>query len=86
MAEGVGPPPLGEALEWIGRRVDGVDSHRIGRVAGIQVDAEDGEPRWVVVRRGRFSGSTAIPFEHVVGGADRLWAAYERGWVREAPA
>ena len=35
--------------------------------------------------RARSPGCTAIPFEHVAEGAGRLWAGYERGWVREAP-
>jgi hypothetical protein len=26
-----------------------------------------------------------VPFEHVAEGAGRLWAAYEREWIREAP-
>jgi hypothetical protein len=39
----------------------------------------------VVVRLGPVAGCTGVPFDHVAEGADRLWAAYERGWVREAP-
>ena len=34
---------------------------------------------------GTVAGCTAIPFEHVAEGAGRLWAGYERDWVREAP-
>ena len=49
------------------------------------MDAEDGQPRWTVIRVGPVAGCTAIPFEHVAEGAGRLWAGYERGWVREAP-
>jgi hypothetical protein len=70
---------------WVGLRVDGVGRRTLGRVAGIHVDAEDGEPRWAIVRIGPVAGCTAIPFEHVAEGAGRLWAAYERDWVREAP-
>ena len=38
-----------------------------------------------LIRLGPLAGCTAIPFEHVAEGAGRLWAAYERDWVREAP-
>jgi hypothetical protein len=38
-----------------------------------------------MVRLGPLAGSTAVPFEHVAEGAGRLWAAYEREWVKEAP-
>lgn len=78
-------PTLGEVEHWVGLRVDGIGKRTLGRVAGLHVDAEDGEPRWVVLRLGPLAGCTAIPFEHVAEGAGRLWAAYERDWVREAP-
>ena len=78
-------PSLDDAEHWIGLRVDGVGGRTIGRVAGIHVDAEDGEPRWTVLRVGPIGGCTAIPFSHVAEGAGRLWAGYERDWVREAP-
>ena len=78
-------PSLDDAEHWIGLRVDGVGGRTIGRVAGIHVDAEDGEPRWTVLRVGPIGGCTAIPFAHVAEGAGRLWAGYERDWVREAP-
>lgn len=78
-------PTLEEAQGWVGFRVDGVGGRSIGRVAGIHVDVEDGKPRWAIIRVGRLAGCTAIPFEHVAEGSERLWTAYERDWVREAP-
>jgi hypothetical protein len=78
-------PKLEEVEHWVGLRVDGIGNRTLGRVAGLHVDAEDGEPRWVVIRLGPIAGCTAIPYEHVAEGAGRLWAAYEREWVREAP-
>ena len=84
MAEPPPLPSLDDARRWVGQRVDGMGSRPIGRVSGIHVDAEDSEPRWVVVRLGPMGGHTALPFEHVAEGSGRLWAAYERGWVREA--
>jgi hypothetical protein len=78
-------PSLKQAQGWVGMRIDGLESRTIGRVAGIHVDVQDGDPRWVVIRLGPFAGCTAIPFEHVAEGAGRLWAGYERDWVREAP-
>ena len=89
MAEAEKPKPklpkLKDVEHWVGLRLDGIGSRTLGRVAGLQVDATDGEPRWVVLRLGPLAGCTAIPFEHVAEGAGRLWAAYERDWVREAP-
>ena len=53
---------------WVGLRVDGAGGRTIGQVAGIRVDADDGEPRWAVIRLGPVAGCTAVPFEHVAEG------------------
>jgi hypothetical protein len=51
----------------------------------LEAALHDGRPRWALIRIGPLAGCTAIPFEHVAEGAGRLWAAYERDWIREAP-
>jgi hypothetical protein len=78
-------PTLEKAKAWEGMQMDGLGNKSLGRIAGIHVDAEDGEPRWALIRLGPLAGCTAIPFDHVAQGAGRLWAAYERDWIREAP-
>lgn len=78
-------PTLDEARTWDGMQIDGLGNKTLGRIAGIHVDVEDGEPRWALIRLGPLAGCTAIPFEHVAEGAGRLWAAYDRDWIREAP-
>ena len=78
-------PTLEEALEWNGMSIDGLGNKTLGRIAGIHVDAKDGEPRWALIRIGPLAGCTAVPFEHVAEGAGRLWAAYDKDWIREAP-
>ena len=78
-------PSLDDAVGWDGMQIDGLGNKTLGRIAGIHVDSEDGEPRWALIRLGPLAGCTAIPFEHVAEGAGRLWAAYDRDWIREAP-
>ena len=78
-------PSLDEAIGWNGLRIEGMGNRSLGRIAGIHVDSEDREPRWALIRLGPIAGCTAIPYEHVAEGAGKLWAAYERDWVREAP-
>jgi hypothetical protein len=78
-------PSLDEAMAWEGLQIDGLGNKTLGRIAGIHVDADDGEPRWALIRLGPLAGCTAIPYEHVAEGAGRLWAAYDRDWIREAP-
>jgi hypothetical protein len=76
---------LDEAIGWKGVPIDGLGNKPLGRVAGIHVDAESGEPCWALIRLGRLRRCTAIPVEHVAPGAERLWAAYDRDWIRQAP-
>jgi hypothetical protein len=76
---------LDETIGWIGLPIDGLGNKPLGRVAGIHVDAESGEPRWALIRLGRLRRCTAIPVEHVAPGGKRLWAAYDRDWIRKAP-
>jgi hypothetical protein len=76
---------LDEALGWDGIPIDGLANKTLGRIAGVHVDAGDGEPRWVLIRLGPLAGCTAIPFEHVAAGVNRVWAAYDRDWIRQAP-
>jgi hypothetical protein len=78
-------PTLEEALAWEGMQIDGLGGKSLGRLAGIHVDAGDGDPRWALIRLGPLAGCTAIPYEHVAEGAGKLWAAYDRDWIREAP-
>jgi hypothetical protein len=78
-------PPLEDALKWRGLPLDALGNKTVGRIAGIHVDADDGQPCWALIRLGPLAGCTAIPFDHVADGAGRLWAAYDRDWIRQGP-
>jgi hypothetical protein len=74
-----------EALESVGARVDDSAGQRLGKVSGVLVDATSNEPRWLIVKIGRFAGDAAIPSEHTAPVAGRVWVAYERSEVRNSP-
>jgi hypothetical protein len=76
---------LDEAIEWLEMPIDGLGGKTLGRIAGIHLDVEDGEPRWVLIRLGPLAGCTAIPVEHVAEAAERLWTGYERDLISKAP-
>lgn len=78
-------PSVEEALGWVGSRLDEVGGGSVGRVEGVYVDAEDGEPRWLLVRMGRFGHHSALPFEHAVAGVGHVWVPYDRDAIRCAP-
>lgn len=79
-------PSLNEALGWIGSRVDDINGVAIGRLEDVWIDPATGEPRWLLVKEGRFGGrSTLVPFDDAVPGDGHVWIPYERDVVREAP-
>lgn len=78
-------PRMEEALDWLDVRVDDSGGERLGKVSGVLVDATSNEPKWLIVRIGRFAGDAAVPFEHTAEGGGRVWVAYEREAVRNSP-
>jgi hypothetical protein len=83
---GSAPPPLKEAMSWVGFRVDDMNGARVGSVVAIYADIEDSEPVWVVVKVGRFGKVTAIPYPECADGPGRIWVAHGRKAIRNAPA
>ncbi len=80
------PLSLEEAKGWVGDRADDVGGSAIGPVHGLFVDAESGEPSWLIVKQGRFGGTlVAVPLRDCAAGAGRVWVAHERGSIRGAP-
>lgn len=84
-ANGAELPGLEEALGWAGSKLDEIGGSSVGRVEGILVDADSEDPKWLLVRMGRFGHHSALPFSHAVGGIGRVWAPYDRDTVRQAP-
>jgi len=78
-------PATDEAVGWAGSKLDEMGGSAVGRVEGVIVDAIGGDPKWLLVRMGRFGHHTALPFSHAVGGIGRVWAPYDRDMVRQAP-
>jgi hypothetical protein len=58
---------LAEAIEWLEMPVDGLGGKTLGRVGGIHMDAEDGEPRWVVTNSARSPGAPRSQSSTVAG-------------------
>ena len=79
-------PGLQEALRWVGYRVDDIYGANVGKLEDVWVDPRGGEPRWLLVRTGRFGGHhTLIPFDDATAGAGHIWIPFERDAVRHAP-
>jgi hypothetical protein len=80
------PVSLEDVKGWRGYAVDEIGGGSVGEVHGCFVDAEVGQPSWLIVKVGRFNGSlVAIPIADCAGGAGRAWVAQERERIRSAP-
>ena len=80
-------PTLQDALGWIGLRVDDIFGVTIGTIADVIPGPGDTEePRWLLVRGGRFGGHyTLLPLDDASVGAENVWVPFERATVRDAP-
>ena len=81
------PVSLEDVRSWRGHGVDEVGGDGIGQVHGCFVDAERGQPSWLIAKLGRFGSSTlvAIPIADCAGGGGRVWVGHERERIRSAP-
>ncbi|HWA55079.1 MAG TPA: hypothetical protein VG816_13000 [Solirubrobacterales bacterium] len=81
------PVSLEDVKSWRGHGVDEIGAEGIGEVHGCFVDAERGQPSWLIAKLGRFGSGTlvAIPIADCAAGAGRVWVAQERERIRSAP-
>ncbi len=84
------PPTLAEATSWVGFDVDEAGGARVGRAYSVFVDADSGEPSWLIAIVGRRrwgrgrTKSVAIPIRDCAGAAGRVWTAHGRHALRAA--
>jgi hypothetical protein len=90
MAEATAAPPpnLAEARAWIGFDLDEVGGRRIGAVHGVYIDADSGDPTWLIARIGRRRRAkpVAVPVSSCGGAAGKVWVASEGKALAGAPA
>ncbi len=78
-------PALAEVAAWKGDRLDELGGANVGRVDGAFVDAETGQPEWLVARMGRFGHHTLVPARDAVEGVGHIWVPFTRDVIRRAP-
>jgi hypothetical protein len=86
MAEAA-PPSTPEAMRWIGAELAELSGDAVGDVQGFYVDAESGEPVWLIARLGRRRRArvVAVPFSNCAGAPFGVWVAQEADAIRSAP-
>lgn len=87
MPEEARRPSSAEALGWLDAEVAELGGDPVGQVQGIFVDADSGEPAWLVARLGRRRRAriVAIPFANCAGAPFGVWVAQEGDAIRSAP-
>ena len=80
-------PPAAEAMSWLGADVAELSGDSVGQVQGFYVDAESGEPVWLVTRLGRRRRArvVALPLANCAGAPFGVWVAQEADAIRSAP-
>jgi len=87
MAEDARRLSAAEAMGWLGAEVAEMGGVPVGQVQGIFVDADSGEPAWLVARLGRRRRAriVALPFANCAGAPFGVWVAQEGDAIRNAP-
>ncbi|MFL5899035.1 MAG: hypothetical protein ACJ76D_11350 [Solirubrobacterales bacterium] len=87
MPESARRPGAAEAMSWAGAAVAGRGGAVLGEVQGLFVDADSGEPAWLIARLGRRRRTrvVAIPFANCAGAPFGVWVAQEADAIRSAP-
>ncbi|HEX2265937.1 MAG TPA: PRC-barrel domain-containing protein, partial [Solirubrobacterales bacterium] len=80
-------PSTAEAMGWLGAEVAELSGEAVGQVQGLFVDADSGEPAWLVARLGRRRRArvVAVPFSNCAGAPFGVWVAQEGDAIRSAP-
>lgn len=80
-------PSTAEAMGWLGTDVADLSGDSVGQVQGFYVDAESGEPAWLIARLGRRRRArlVAVPYSNCAGAPFGVWVAQEADAIRSAP-
>jgi hypothetical protein len=87
MPEGARTVGTAEAMGWLGADLSELGGESVGQVQGVFVDADSGEPAWLVARLGRRRRArvVAVPFANCAGAPFGVWVAQEGDAIRSAP-
>lgn len=80
-------PSASEVMGWLGAGVAGLSGNSVGQVQGLYVDADSGEPTWLIARLGRRRRArvVAVPFANCAGAPFGVWVSQEADAIRSAP-
>ena len=75
-----------EARGWIGARVDDVYGARVGTLADVYGDPEDGEVHWLLVSQGAEEGPRRlVPVHYSIATEGQVWVPIPKDLISRAP-
>ncbi|HET8566307.1 MAG TPA: hypothetical protein VFL77_07520 [Solirubrobacterales bacterium] len=79
--------PAAEVMGWLGAELAEIGGQAVGQVQSLFVDADSGEPAWLIARLGRRRRArvVAVPFANCAGAPFGVWVAQEAEAIRSAP-
>jgi PRC-barrel domain len=83
--QATGPAAAEAIVGWVGARLDDMSGAGVGKVEGLYVDAQGGDPAWLLVRVGRFGRHSLVPARDAVAGGGHVWVPYGREVLRGVP-
>ncbi len=81
-------PPVTAAVaaSWLGAELAEMNGDSVGQVQGFYVDADSGEPAWLIARLGRRrTRVVAVPISNCAGAPFGVWVSLEADTIRKAP-
>jgi hypothetical protein len=80
-------PTAAEATSWLGAELAELGGEPVGQAQGLFVDADNGDPTWLIARLGRRRRArvVAVPFSNCAGAPFGVWVAQEGDAIRSAP-
>jgi hypothetical protein len=79
-------PVIEDVREWAGYRVDEMSGQSVARMQGAFVDAESGNPVWILAKLGRFGKTVPVSIRECAAAAGRIWVPHDREVIRSAPS
>lgn len=75
-----------EARSWIGARVDDVYGARVGVLADVYLDSEDGVVQWLLVSQGLDDGPRRlVPVHYSIAAEGQVWVPIPKDLIARAP-
>ncbi len=77
---------LEELQTWRGHQLLGAEGQKLGKIDGIYLDEETGQPEWLAVSTGLFGSKLSfVPLAEAQTSGDEIRVPYDKAKIKDAP-